>query len=153
MKIKIFIIILFSVVGISYGQNSNWYSDARQAVTQSNKVKKPLLVFFTGSDWCGWCKKLQKEVFNTTEFKKWATNNVVLLELDFPRDNKQPPNIIEQNQQLQQVFKVEGYPTVWFVTATVKDGKTSFSGLGRSGYVAGGTKQWLLTANEILKNK
>jgi len=110
-------------------------------------------MFFTGSDWCGWCIRLQKEVLKTPEFATWANENVVLVELDFPRKNTMSAEIQNQNNQLQQLFEVRGYPTVWIVNAEIKDGKTNFQKLGTTGYVAGGPEAWLAVANGILKNK
>ena len=65
----------------SNAQDLVWNTDIVKATAESKKSKKPILLFFTGSDWCGWCIKLQKEVFTTDTFKKWAKENVVLLEL------------------------------------------------------------------------
>ena len=56
-----------------------------------------MLLFFTGSDWCGWCHRLQREVFNTPAFTTWASSDVILVELDFPRNKVLPQNIKEQN--------------------------------------------------------
>jgi protein disulfide-isomerase len=153
MKFKFFIIFFLAINTFTFAQNLVWHTDAHKAVELSTKQKKPLLVFFTGSDWCGWCKRLQNEVFQTPEFNIWAKKNVILLELDFPRNTTQPKKIQEQNQQLQQVFGVQGYPTVWFVTAAVANGKTSFSPIGRTGYISGGVSEWLKEANSILKIK
>jgi protein disulfide-isomerase len=123
-----------------------------KAMKISKKSKKPLMLFFTGSDWCGWCIRLQKEVFKTKEFTTWAKSNVVLVELDFPRNtSKLTPETQNQNSQLQQVFQVQGYPTVWLVNANKKDGKTNFEKLGSTGYVAGGPTAWLAVANGIIK--
>ena len=97
--------------------------------------------------------RLQKEVFNTPEFTKWAKENVVLVELDFPRKTPQTPEVVKQNQELQQTFAVQGYPTVWFVNAANKDGKVNFEQLGKSGYVAGGPSVWIDGANQIIKKK
>ena len=113
-----------------------------------------MLLFFTGSDWCGWCIRLQKEVFRTPEFTKWANENVVLVELDFPRNKPLTPELQKQNYELQQVFGVQGYPTVWFVNGTQgEDGKVNFDKLGSQGYVAGGPSKWLEGANKMLANK
>jgi protein disulfide-isomerase len=117
------------------------------------KTKKPLLLFFTGSDWCGWCIRLQNEVLKTPEFAAWAKQNVVLVELDFPRRTPQLPDIQQQNAELQQIFEVRGYPTVWLATPTKKDGKINLDKLGSTGYVAGGPSKWLETANQILAAK
>ncbi len=130
-----------------------WNNNLKNAIEVSKKTKKPLLLFFTGSDWCGWCIRLQTEVFKTPEFVKWANENVVLVELDFPRRTVLAPEITEQNNQLQQFFAVQGYPTVWFVNATVNEGKINIDKLGTTGYLAGGPKVWLDTANGILKKK
>jgi thioredoxin-related protein len=128
-----------------------WQTDVNKAMEISKKTKKPLLLFFTGSDWCGWCIRLQKEVLKTSEFATWAKDNVVLVELDFPRRTPQQPEIQRQNAELQQVFAVQGYPTIWFVNANIKEGKTNFEKLGSTGYVAGGPTAWLQGANQILK--
>jgi protein disulfide-isomerase len=130
-----------------------WNNNLKNAIEVSKKTKKPLLLFFTGSDWCGWCIRLQTEVFKTPEFVKWAKENVVLVELDFPRRTVLAPEITQQNNELQQFFAVQGYPTVWFVNATVTDGKINIDKLGSTGYLAGGPKVWLDTANGILKKK
>jgi protein disulfide-isomerase len=130
-----------------------WNNNLKNSIDVSKKTKKPLLLFFTGSDWCGWCIRLQTEVFKTPEFKKWANENVVLVELDFPRRTVLAPEITEQNNQLQQFFAVQGYPTVWFVNASNSDGKVNIEKLGNTGYLAGGPKVWLDTANGILKKK
>ena len=70
-----------------------WHTDMNKAVALSNKLKKPMLLFFTGSDWCGWCIRRQKEVLKTPEFEAWAKKKVVLVELDFPRRTPQLPEI------------------------------------------------------------
>lgn len=146
---------LFLVLGslAIQAQDLTWYTDMNKASEISKKSKKPLLLFFTGSDWCGWCIRLQKEVLKTPEFAKWAKDNVVLVELDFPRQTPQKPEIQKQNAELQQALAVRGYPTVWFVKATKKDGKFNLEQLGSTGYVAGGPTAWLTGANEILKKK
>ena len=132
-------------------QEITWHTDMNKAMEVSKKSKKPLFLFFTGSDWCGWCIRLQKEVFKTPEFEKWAKDNVVLVELDFPRRKQLAPELQKQNMELQQNFQVMGYPTVWFVNASKKDSKINFDKLGSSGYLAGGPTVWLENANKIIK--
>lgn len=134
-------------------QELKWETDINKAIAASNKTKKPMLLFFTGSDWCGWCIRLQKEVLKTPEFKTWAAKNVVLVELDYPRSKPQSEAIKNQNNGLQQIFGIQGFPTVYFATAKVKGGKPSYTGIGSTGYVAGGPKAWLEVANGILKTK
>lgn len=146
---------LFLVLGslTINAQELTWQTDINKAMEISKKTKKPLLLFFTGSDWCGWCIRLQKEVLKTPEFAKWAKDNVVLVELDFPRRAQQSPELVKQNMELQQVLGVRGYPTVWFVNASKKDGKVNLEQIGSTGYVAGGPTVWLDGANKILANK
>ncbi len=129
-----------------------WYTDVKEATKIANKKDKPLFIFFTGSDWCGWCIRLQKEVFKTPEFKAWAQDKVILVELDFPRKSVQTEEVKLQNNQLQQMFQVQGFPTVWFAKAQNIDGKINFEKLGSTGYVAGGPAAWLSGANQIISN-
>jgi protein disulfide-isomerase len=124
-----------------------------KAIEISHNTEKPLMLFFTGSDWCGWCIKLQKAVFSKPDFVKWATKNVVLVELDFPRRTKISEELTAQNRNLQQMFGVRGYPTVWFVTPEVTDGKVNFKKLGSQGASPLDAKGWIAGANKILEQK
>lgn len=151
---KIFITLLL-VIG-SYAveaQELVWNNNLNKAMEISKKTKKPLMLFFTGSDWCGWCIRLQTEVFKKPEFAAWAKDNVVLVEVDFPRRTALSPELTAQNNELQQFFAVQGYPTVWFVNATSVDGKANFDKLGSTGYLAGGPANWLNVANGFIKKK
>ena len=117
-----------------------WYVDINEAYAESARTGKPILANFTGTDWCGWCIRLKKQVFLTPQFKEWAKNNVVLLELDFPRRFQLPENIKQQNASLQQAFGVRGYPTIWVfdVIADPQTKQNQLRGLAKTGYVAGG---------------
>jgi len=121
-----------------------WLTSWDDAVKESRKSGKPILADFTGSDWCGWCKRLDKEVFGTPEFKAWAKKNVVLLEVDFPQSKKQSATLAKQNQTLLSKYKVEGFPTILFLNA---DGKK----LAEYGYDEGGPKKWTERAATLLK--
>src|SRR6478672_5908314 len=113
---KIILVFAFLISGfVAQAQELNWHTDMTKATELSLKEKKPLLLFFTGSDWCGWCIKLQRDVLKTTEFANWATQNVILVELDFPRSKPQGNALRMQNAQLAQTFGSQGYPTVWLV--------------------------------------
>ncbi len=87
--ITVFILGSFAV----QAQELVWQTNINKAMEISNKTKKPMLLFFTGSDWCGWCIRLQKEVLKTPEFAAWANKNVVLVELDYPRRAPQSEEI------------------------------------------------------------
>jgi len=151
---KIIITLVFVLGTISLqAQELYWENNVNKAIEVSKKTKKPMLLFFTGSDWCGWCIRLQKEVLRTPEFAAWAQKNVVLVELDYPRSKPQTNEIKQQNGQLQQIFGIQGYPTVHFATVTESKGKINFQSLGNTGYVAGGPSAWLAVADGILKKK
>lgn len=116
-----------------------WYTNVMEARELSEKTKKPIFAFFTGSDWCGWCHKLQRTVFAKKEFIDWAKKNVILLELDFPRGKAQSAELQQQNAELQQVFQVRGYPTIWMFYLTKDDAtqKLNVNALGNLGYPQG----------------
>jgi thioredoxin-related protein len=147
---KIFLTLLLVGSMSMQAQDLYWETNINKAIEVSKKTNKPLLLFFTGSDWCGWCIRLQNEVLKTADFAKWASENVVLVELDYPRRTDQPAEIKRQNAELQNTFQVQGYPTIWITNVTKKDGKTNFEQLGNTGYVAGGPSAWLAGANEII---
>ncbi|HRO43209.1 MAG TPA: thioredoxin family protein [Flavipsychrobacter sp.] len=136
-----------------------WHTDINKAQEISKKQKKPIFAFFTGSDWCGWCHRLQSNVFAKPEFIVWAKKNVILVELDFPRRKELPQELREQNISLQQAFQVQGYPTIWiFDLEKDADKKFKIMPLGSLGYPSGaepGKEQvkFLSTANEILAKK
>lgn len=133
-----------------------WYTDINQVCTVSNKAKKPVFAFFTGSDWCGWCKKLEHDVLDKPGFKAWAKKHVILMELDFPRQKQLPEQLARQNGSLQNFFHVQGYPTVWLFNIT-KDTAQKFNinPLGSLGYPQAepGKEEaaFLDKANSILK--
>jgi thioredoxin-related protein len=91
---------------------SDWLRDFSKAQEEAKANHKLLFLNFTGSDWCGWCIKLDKEIFSQTEFKNFAHDNLVLVELDFPRRKSQPAEEKKQNVQLAQQYEVLGFPTI-----------------------------------------
>ena len=116
-----------------------WYTDIVKASEVSKATNRPLFAFFTGSDWCVWCKRLQANVFAKPDFVQWAKKNVVLVELDFPRGKALSPELQQQNQSLQQTFGVQGYPTIWmfFMTKDASGAKFNLETLGSLGYPQG----------------
>lgn len=150
LALALFLTFSFSA---TQAQELTWHTDVNKASELAIKNKKPLMLFFTGSDWCGWCIRLQKEVFKTPEFVKWANDNVTLVELDFPRRKQLEPQLAQQNKNFEQMFGIRGYPTVWFVTPALVDGKMTFNRLGSTGYVANGPAGWLPGADQILAKK
>lgn len=162
-RFSLILLLLVVVSGSSFAQHGGkkeslvWYTDLAKAQEQSKATHRPIFGFFTGSDWCGWCIKLQKEVFAKTAFEKWAKEKVVLLELDFPRSKQLPAETAQQNNSLQQAFQVQGFPTVWlfFMEKDQATNKFNISPLGSLGYPAGATPgkeevKFLAEANAIL---
>ncbi len=91
---------------------AGWGDDYEKATTQAKAEKKLVLLDFTGSDWCSWCVKMDKEVFSTPEFKQYAQDNLVLVELDFPHNKPQNASTTEQNNTLKGQYGVQGFPTL-----------------------------------------
>jgi thioredoxin-related protein len=157
-KLMLFIVFFASSV-LLFAQTESklvWQTDLVKAHQLSQATKKPIFAFFTGSDWCGWCKKLQKDVYAKPEFVAWAEKNVILLELDFPRMKQLPPELAQQNNSLQQFFKVSGFPTVWmfFTQFDETNKRFSINALGSLGYpqaeVGKEEVKFLQDANSIL---
>lgn len=137
----------------------SWHTDLAKARALSDSTSRPIFGFFTGSDWCGWCHKLEADVFAKEAFVTWANEKVILLELDFPRRKQLPAELAAQNQALQQAFQIKGYPTIWmfYVSEDATTHNLNLSALGSLGYPAGAEKgkeevQFLNDANRILAN-
>ncbi len=130
-----------------------WETDMKKAANISIEEKKPLFLFFTGSDWCGVCKRLQNEVFSKPQFQDWAKKNVILVELDFPRNKQPDPRFVEQNNLMKEMFGITGYPTIVFVTPTKNQNQVYYARFGTIGYMAGGPDVWLPAANQVLLSR
>jgi len=157
------LVFLLLISTLSFAQNGDfvksvdetWLVNVEEAYALSKKTNKPILANFTGSDWCGWCKKLRAEVFNTPEFTKWAEENVILLELDFPRRTQLPAEQQQQNRSLQQAFKVTGFPTIWVFDLNRPNDKPNFElqAYGKTGYVRGGVDNYTKQLDKIIAKK
>ena len=91
---------------------SGWLNDYKKAQQEATATNKFLLLDFTGSDWCGWCRKFDKEIWSQPQFKDYARENLVLVEIDFPRAKPQSVELRKQNQELAQQYEVQGFPTI-----------------------------------------
>lgn len=157
------LLVAFSVTGFAQTTAATtpdgltWYTNIQEADHISKTSGKPIFAFFTGSDWCGWCRKLQRDVFAKPEFVSWAKDKVVLLELDFPRGKQLPADLMQQNSTLQQVLQVQGYPTVWLITLNNDEAnqQVQIVRMGSLGYPSGAEPgkeevKFLANANAIL---
>jgi protein disulfide-isomerase len=120
------------MLGCLRASAGEWLTDYNAALAQAKSSHKNVLLDFTGSDWCPWCIKMDKDVLNTTQFKDFADKNLVLTLVDFPQTKQLPQKEQDQNSQLQSQYAVQGFPTFILVD---KDGKV----LGQQvGYLEGG---------------
>lgn len=130
----------------------DWMTDFEAAKAQATKEGKDLLIDFTGSDWCGWCIKLKKEVFVHDAFKQGVKDKFVLVELDFPRNKEKiSAEILEKNKALAKKYAVQGYPTILLADAQGRP-------FAQTGYRRGGPESYVkhideLTAIKIKRNE
>ena len=120
-----------------------WQTDLSQAKVQAAKEGKFMLVDFSGSDWCGWCIKLDKEVFSKAEFQAYAKDKLVLALVDFPRKTPLPEQVAAANKALASKYKVAGFPTVVLM---LPDGTE----VARTGYQEGGPVAYVAHLKELL---
>ncbi|VGO21480.1 thioredoxin family protein [Pontiella sulfatireligans] len=118
-------------------EHVGWNTNFDQAVAQAKAEGKHILIDFSGSDWCGWCIKLDKEVFSKAAFQNYADGNLVLVLADFPSDKSgQSAELIKQNEALASQFGVQGFPTVFVLSP---EGKA----VAKTGYQAGGPEAYV----------
>lgn len=122
----------------------DWMTDLPKAQAKAKAEKKMVMMDFTGSDWCGWCIKLDKEVFSTPEFAEYAKKNLVLVEVDFPRKKKQSAEQKKANDELQKKYKIQGYPTIIVLNGEGKQ-------IGELGYMKGGPKAFTAELDKLKK--
>jgi protein disulfide-isomerase len=127
-------------------QKNTWVSTWAEAVEASKATGKPIMLMFTGSDWCLWCQKLENEVFQRRGFHQWS-DRVIKIRIDFPEGHELPAQVKAQNEVLKNWYGdfVESYPTCLFVEPT---GRV----IGTTGYVEGGPDFWIDRAEGVLLN-
>lgn len=114
------------------GLNGEWLQDAGRARELAKTSGRPLLYWFTGSDWCVWCRKLHQETISRKEFRDFAAKRLVLMKVDLKKHEPQPQALVNQNLRLMEELKTEGkFPTLLFMDPAGKE-------LGRMGYYPGG---------------
>ncbi len=120
-----------------------WYDNLQTAVNVAQKSGHPIMVDFTGSDWCVWCKRLNAEVFSHDEFVNYAKNNLVLVKIDFPQNIPQSQATKYYNNQLAQRFGVKGFPTIVLL-------KSDGTPVAVTGYQAGGASAYVEHIKSLL---
>lgn len=149
-----FIALVFIAIGAALGfcsepngaESNGSPTSFEHAIADSQQSGKPIMLVFTGSDWCMYCKLLDREVIDTTEFSNWS-RQIVHLEIDFPQMTSLPESLAQRNNDLMEKYgvHVSSYPTVLFVGG---DGEV----IGKTGYIPGGAQNWIGNAELILSN-
>ena len=137
----LFVLFIFLFTSCNNGQSATpdgltWENNLEKAIAQAKKENKAVLVNFTGSDWCIWCKRLSSEVFQQKEFKEYADKSLVLVMLDFPRDKQQTPETQNYNRNLAQKYGIQGFPTILIFNS---QGKM----VAQTGYQPGGPEKYV----------
>ncbi|HNQ74963.1 MAG TPA: thioredoxin family protein [Verrucomicrobiota bacterium] len=133
-----------ALTGVMAADAVNWLTDAVKAQAQAKAENKLVLLDFTGSDWCGWCIKLNKEVFSQPEFADYAKRNLVCVEVDFPMKKKLSAEQKKANDALAAKYNIRGYPTIIVLNG---EGKK----VGELGYMKGGPKKFTAELDKLRK--
>lgn len=141
------ILLVASVLALAFCSahaSEEWLTDHAKALEKAKTENKPVLMDFTGSDWCSWCMKLDKEVFSTPSFKSYARKNLVLLKLDFPLRRALPAAIQKQNEELAEKYGVQDFPNIIVLNSEGNQ-------IGQLRYRPGGPKAWIAALEKITK--
>jgi protein disulfide-isomerase len=126
-----------------FAGESLWFEDIEKARTVARETNKPMLLDFSGSDWCIWCKRLDSEVFSKSAFKAYAKDHLILVNLDFPQFTSQSNELKKQNQQLAQTYQIRGFPTVILLSSQGEE-------IARTGYQPGGPEKYIEHLEDII---
>lgn len=129
----------------SKSEATNWETDFEKALATAKDSGKHMLLDFSGSDWCGWCIRLEKEVFSQDAFKDFAKENLVCVLVDFPRAKEQTDELKQQNLELARKYGIKGYPTIIILSP---DGKP----VGITGYLQGGPWEYSRHLKKIIED-
>jgi len=142
IKKRIRILSLFLITVFAYADDS-WKTDFETALINAKEQNKHVLINFTGSDWCGWCIKLENEVFSQDAFKQFAESNLVLVETDFPNSKELPEALRAQNEALLKKYNVSGFPTILILSP---DNEI----VAKTGYREGGAEEYVKHIQELI---
>jgi protein disulfide-isomerase len=135
MRKLLLVMTLLLIPIFAKGEDIVWYTNFKEAQTKAKEEGKPIFMLFTGSDWCGWCKKLEGEVLDQKEFENRMADQMIFVKLDFPMKTKLPELLRKQNEELRDKFQIRGYPTVILVDPELHQ-------IGQVGYRPGGAKAY-----------
>jgi thioredoxin-related protein len=142
MKRSVLLCLLCGLALPALADQVQWLTDSQAALDQARREHKFVMLDFTGSDWCGWCMKLKREVFDQPEFATFANANLVLVEVDFPRDKPQSQALRDANENLSRTYHIAGYPTIIVLDQNATQ-------VGQAGYVPGGPGAFIAELERI----
>jgi protein disulfide-isomerase len=131
------LVLLLSAATSLRAAELTWQTDFAVASKQAAQEHKYILLDFTGSDWCPWCIKMDKEVFDQSQFSDFAVKNLVLVKVDFPRKAAQSPAEKSQNEELAKKYAIEGFPTYILLDSSGKEVRRQV------GYLQGGATSFI----------
>lgn len=144
MKRSILVILALMFLG-PLAWAAEWLTDYNQALAAAKAQNRPLLMDFTGSDWCMGCIQLHRKVFSQPEFKAYADRNLVLLKVDFPHRKPLPVEQQMHNEQLANRYGVQVFPTLIILKP---DGRKAGEMMG---YVPGGPKSFIAELERTIR--
>jgi protein disulfide-isomerase len=136
--------VALALISVPAAESLGWLTDLPKAQAQAKADNKLVMLDFTGSDWCGWCIKLNNEVFSQPEFVAYAKKNIVPVEVDFPNKKKLSAEQKKANDALAKKYAIKGYPTIIVLNG---DGKK----VGELGYMKGGPKAFIAELEKLKK--
>jgi len=141
---SILILIVIVMLCCSKSEATNWETDFEKALATAKASGKYMLLDFSGSDWCGWCIRLEKEVFSQDAFKDFAKENLVCVLVDFPRAKEQTDELKQQNLELARKYNIKGYPTIIILSPNGEP-------VGITGYLQGGPWEYARHLKKIIE--
>src|SRR4051812_37925438 len=136
MKRLMLTLVLLCATLPAFAAQVEWLTDVEAAQTKARLESKFVLLDFTGSDWCPGCIKLKSEVFDKPEFATFANTNLIMVEVDFPRQKPQSAAQKQLNAKLAKACDVKGYPTIVVLDQNSR-------AVARLGYLPGGPKAFI----------
>ena len=123
-----------------------WFTNLEKAQEVAQERNIPIFIHFTGSDWCGWCWKLEEEVYSKPIFQEYVAENMVMVTIDFPKKIEQSDEVKAYNRALSTRFRIRGFPTVQLLNP---DGTQ----IAQTGYQKGGAEKYIEHLKELMIKK
>lgn len=144
MLLVLFALLITGCTQQAVGEDTIWMTDYDAALKQAAAENKYVLTDFSGSDWCSWCIKLDKEVFSKPEFIDYAKKNLILVMVDFPNSKPQSKEQKTANNALAKKYGIQGFPTVLIFNPQGEMIK-------RTGYQRGGPEPYIEMIKKAIK--